>query len=200
MGWGHYFAYNGTNRIPGKWCCSYTARLWLAGEAVCIVMYLVTGLTSFVLSLKSRFTHGMPFPCRAHAVPLRVKKVSFPFDLHSAFVSDSHLPCQANVMLRPCRSSQGHSTAQHSTSLDGRAVLWPWEERHEKNGMVGAWHGHGHGMASVNQTRPHCVMGKTHSKPLAARHGRRTAWARHGKSVLCVDRPLVCQSLYNSSK
>ena len=38
-----------------------------------------------------------------------------------------------------------------------------------------------HGMASVNQTRPHCVnqMGKTHSKPLAARHGRRTAWARH---------------------
>jgi len=26
----------------------------------------------------------------------------------------------------------------------------------------------------VNQTRPHCVnqMGKTHSKPLAARHGR----------------------------
>jgi len=32
-------------------------------------------------------------------------------------------------------------------------------------------------MASVNQTRPHCVnqMGKTHSKPLAARHGRETA-------------------------
>jgi len=30
-----------------------------------------------------------------------------------------------------------------------------------------------HGMASVNQTRPHCVnqTGKTHSKPLAARHG-----------------------------
>jgi len=35
-------------------------------------------------------------------------------------------------------------------------------------------------MASVNQTRPHCVnqMGKTHSKPFAARHGRGTAWAR----------------------
>ena len=45
--------------------------------------------------------------------------------------------------------------------------------------MVGAWHGHG--MASVNQTRPHCVnqMGKTRSKPLATRHGRGTAWARH---------------------
>ena len=36
-------------------------------------------------------------------------------------------------------------------------------------------------MASVNQTRPHCVnqMGKTHSKPLEARHGRGTARARH---------------------
>jgi hypothetical protein len=33
----------------------------------------------------------------------------------------------------------------------------------------------------VNQTRPHCVnqTGKTHSKPLAARHGRGKAWARH---------------------
>jgi len=45
----------------------------------------------------------------------------------------------------------------------------------EKNGMVRAWHGRG--MASVNQTRPHCVnqMGKAHCKPLAARHGRGTA-------------------------
>jgi hypothetical protein len=49
----------------------------------------------------------------------------------------------------------------------------------EKTGMVRAWHGRG--MASMNQTRPHCVneMGKTHFKPLAARHGRGTAWARH---------------------
>ena len=38
-----------------------------------------------------------------------------------------------------------------------------------------------HGMASVNQTRPHCVnqMGKTQSKPLAAQYGKATAWARH---------------------
>ena len=44
------------------------------------------------------------------------------------------------------------------------------------------------GMASVNQTLPHCVnqMGKTHSKPLAARHGR---------GMLCVNRPLGCQGL-----
>jgi hypothetical protein len=45
----------------------------------------------------------------------------------------------------------------------------------------------------VNQTRPHCVnqMGKTHSKPLAARHGRGTARARHGHGMLCVNGPLV---------
>jgi len=49
-------------------------------------------------------------------------------------------------------------------------------------------------MASVNQTLTHCVnqMGKTHSKPLAARHGRGTAWARHGHGMLCVNRPLDC--------
>ena len=36
--------------------------------------------------------------------------------------------------------------------------------------MARAWHGRG--MEIVNQTRPHCVnqMGKTHSKPLVARH------------------------------
>ena len=57
----------------------------------------------------------------------------------------------------------------------------------EKNGMVGARHGLG--MASVNQTRPHCVnqMGKTHSEPLATRHERDT---------LCVNRPLLSFPAY----
>ena len=65
----------------------------------------------------------------------------------------------------------------HRLFLNGHAVPWPWEE----------WHGRS--MASVDQTRPHCVnqMGKTHSKPLAARHGRGTAWARH----------VVCESAFN---
>ena len=51
-----------------------------------------------------------------------------------------------------------------------------------QNGMV--WARHGHCMVLVNQTRPLCVnqIGKTQSKPLATRHGRGTAWARH---VLC---------------
>jgi hypothetical protein len=48
----------------------------------------------------------------------------------------------------------------------------------DKNRMVRAWHGHG--MESVNQTRPNSVkqMGKTHSKPWAARHG-------HGAGTAC---------------
>jgi len=60
----------------------------------------------------------------------------------------------------------------------------------EKNGMVRA--GHGHGIASVNQTWLHCVnqIGKTHSKPLVAQHGRGTACAQHGHGMLCVNRPL----------
>jgi hypothetical protein len=59
----------------------------------------------------------MPFPC--HAVPISVYNMSFPFDLHSAAVSDTHLPCRADALLRPCRSSQGHGTAL--PSIDG---LW----------------------------------------------------------------------------
>ena len=105
----------------------------------------------------------MPFPCLA--VPQRVKNVSFPFDLHSAAVSDSHSPCHARAMPMPC--------SDHTVALKRTA----WSE---------------HGMASVNQTRPPFVnqIGKTYSKPLAARHGRGMAWARHGHGMLCVNLPL----------
>ena len=73
----------------------------------------------------------------------------------------------------------------HSPSLDGHAVTWSWEE----------WHGrgwHGCGMASVNQTRPHCVnqMGKTHSEHLAARHDMDAACY----VCICLKLPLVFPS------
>jgi hypothetical protein len=48
----------------------------------------------------------MPFPC--HAVPLRVYNVPLPFDLHSAAVSDSHLPW--HVLTMPFFSRPWHST------------------------------------------------------------------------------------------
>jgi len=49
----------------------------------------------------------------------------------------------------------------------------------------------------VNQTRPHCVnqMGKTHSKLLAARHGRGTAWARYAMCESALIRH--SKSLFN---
>ena len=77
----------------------------------------------------------------------------------------------------------------HRLSLDGCSVPWPSEERH---GQSRAWVRHGHGMASVNQTRPHCLnqMGKAHSKPLAARHDRRTAWAWYA-TCMCESALIV---------
>ena len=76
------------------------------------------------------------------------------------------MPCSDNVLLKATAQHDRRETAVLCCGL-------------EKNGMVRAWHGRG--MASVNQTRPHCVnqIGKTHSKPLAARHGRGTGWARY---------------------
>ena len=115
-------------------------------------------------------SHAAPmlFPC--HAMPLSVYNVSFPFDLHSAAVSDSHLPCHAPTM--PFFSRPQHGRRKTAVLCCGL----------EKNVKVGAWHGHG--MTSVSETPSHCVnqMGKTHSKPLEARHGRNcvgAAWERH---------------------
>ena len=108
----------------------------------------------------------------------------------------SHLICT----VRPCLIHTCHATpmpcSHHAiilkaTAQHGRLLTAMLCCGLEKNGMVRAWHGHG--MASVNQTRPHCVnqMGKTHSKPLAAQHGRGMAWAQHGHGMLCVNRPLA---------
>jgi hypothetical protein len=70
----------------------------------------------------------------------------------------------------------------------------------EKNGVVGAWHGHG--MANMNQAQPHCLnqMGRTHSKPLVARHGRGIAWARHAmcESTLNAQRTYISTTINNS--
>ena len=83
------------------------------------------------------------------------------------------MPCSTAVERRPC------------CAVALRRTAWP-----------------GYGMASVNQTRPQCVngMGNTHSKQLAARHGRGTAWARHGNGMLCVNRPLECGPVLRKGK
>jgi hypothetical protein len=56
----------------------------------------------------------------------------------------------------------------------------------------------GRGIACVNEIRPHCVnqLGKAKSKPLATRQGRRTAWARRGNGMVCVNMHLVFTLLH----
>ena len=105
--------------------------------------------------------------------------------------------CHAMPIAMPCSD---HAVLLKATTQHGRRETAVLCCGLEKNGMVGTWHGYGHGMtwhgmASVNQTRPYCVnqMGKTDSKPLRERHGRDmgTAWARHGHGMLCVNRPYL---------
>jgi hypothetical protein len=93
-------------------------------------------------------------------------------------------PCLIQTCHAAPMSCSDHAVLIKATALHGRRETAVLCCDLEKNGMVRAWHGRG--MASVNQTRPHCVnqMGKTHSKPLAARNGRGTAWAR----------PAMCES------
>ena len=92
-------------------------------------------------------------------------------------------PCPCHAPTMPFFSRPQHSTAFFRRPCCAVAL------------RITVWSEHGMGMAIVNQTRPHCVnqMGKTLSKPLAARYGRGTAWARHGNGMLRVNRPLLFQ-------
>jgi hypothetical protein len=61
-------------------------------------------------------SHAAPMPFSFHAVPIRFYIMPFPFDLHSAAVFDSHRPCRARAMSRPCRSEIDFSRPRHSTT------------------------------------------------------------------------------------
>ena len=109
--------------------------------------------------------------CRNHAVPLQCRAAKglecvLPtwFTQYGRVWFTLAMPCSDRAVLLKAIAQHGRrETAVLCCGLEKKA----WSE---------------HGMASVNQTRPYCVnrMGKTHSKPLAAQHGRGTAWARHG--------------------
>jgi hypothetical protein len=113
--------------------------------------------TLFLLLLKA----DSHLACRSPAMPCR-----WGFRICLSHLIYTVRPClihTCHIMLRPCRSSQGHSTGVSRRTCCAVALRrTAWSED---------------GMASVNQTRKHCVnqMGKTHSKPLMARHGRGTA-------------------------
>jgi hypothetical protein len=86
---------------------------------------------------------------------------------------DSHIACRSHAVPLPCRAAKG---------LECVFPIWLTQ-----CGCV--WFTL---YIFMNQTRPHCVnqMGKTHSKHLAARHGRGRAWARHA----------MCESAYKAYK
>ena len=146
-----------------------------------------TPIMTVVEATKGRFTHSMLFQCRAHSVPLPFRAAK---GLECVFLIwftqcgrvwfTLVMPCPCHAPTMPFFSRPQHGRRETAVLCCGL----------KKNSMVGAWHGHGR--ASVNQTRPHCVnrMGKTHSKPLAAQHGRGMAWARHGNGVLYVNRSI----------
>ena len=114
---------------------------------------------------KGRFTHSMTCPCLVHAFPLPCLALRV-LNVFPIWFTQCGRVWFTLAMPRPCH-----------------ALTTPFFSMPR----------HGHGMVSVNQTRLHCVnqMGKTHSKPLAARHDRGTAWARLGHGMLCVKRPLM---------
>jgi hypothetical protein len=76
--------------------------------------------------------------------------------------TDSHIACRSHAVPLPCRAAMGLECVFPTWFTQCGRV---WFTLH----------------IFMNQSRPHCVnqMGKTHSKPLEARHGRGTAWARH---------------------
>jgi hypothetical protein len=48
--------------------------------------------------------------------------VSFPFDLHSAAVSDTHLPCHTHAAPMPCSNHPFFSRPRHRTTVERRPV------------------------------------------------------------------------------
>ena len=126
---------------------------------------------------KSRFTHSMPCPCRA-AKGLCLFPTWFIQCGRAWFTLAMPCPCPWHAVLLK-------ATAR--PSLDGRAVLWPWEELH---GQSKAWARHGKCKLDTAALCKSNEKWERHSKPSAARHGRGTAWTRHGHGVLCVNRPL----------
>ena len=102
-----------------------------------------THWSAFYWIFKGRFTRSMPFPCRAHAVPMSCRAAKglecvFPiwFTQCGRVWFTIAMPCSDHAVLLK-------ATAQHGRRET--AVLCCGLE---KNGMVGAWHRRG--MVSVN--------------------------------------------------
>jgi hypothetical protein len=92
-------------------------------------------------------------------------------ELWANLKANSHIACHSHAVPLPCRVAKGLVCVFPIWFTQCGRV---WFTLH----------------IFMNQTRPHCVnqMVKTHSKPLAARHGRGTAWARHAMCESALKR------------
>ena len=113
---------------------------------------------------KVRFTHSMPCPCHAHAVPLPCRAAKRLECVFHIWFTQCGSVWFTLAMLCPWHAPTMPLFSRHSTARRREtAVLC---RGLEKNGMVGTWHG------------------KCESGTAGERHGRGmgTAWERH---VLC---------------
>ena len=124
---------------------------WNKNEAVpstiSLVYYNLTQLNSRLpypkfRESKGRFTHSMQWPCSAHAIPLPCRAAKgFRMCLsHLIYTVRSCLIHTCHAAPMPCSDHAVVLKATAQPSRDGRAVLWPWEERH---GQSMAWARHG---------------------------------------------------------
>jgi len=168
---------NGTHSSPSR---SHTSLFILVcGASTTCAVHNVQFSTVKADSHIACRAHAVPLPCRAAKVLEYVFRIWFTQCGRIWFTRTTPRPCHAPTM--PFLSRPQHG--RRETAMLCRGL--------EKNDMVRARYLRG--MSRVNQTRPDCVnqMGKTHSKPLEARHGRGTAWARHAmcESALILPVP-----------
>ena len=94
--------------------------------AVIFLSVLYPSAGSLLRPIHTQHAVPMPFPC--HAVPVRVQNVSFPFDLHSAAVSDSHYPCRVHAIHDHAvllKATAQHVRRETACGLPARVQLLP---------------------------------------------------------------------------
>ena len=122
---------------------------------------------------------------------------SLSYNWQGSMKADSHIACRAHAALLPCRGAKGLECVFPIWYTQCGRVWFTLDMPHPCHALTMPLLSrprHGQSMASVNHTRPHCVnqMGKTHSKPSEARHGRRTAWGRNAMCESALSEPSRC--------
>jgi hypothetical protein len=139
----------------------------------------------------------MPF--LSHAVSLTVWIVSFPFHVHSVTVYDSHMPCRARAMPRPCRSESDFSTPWHSAAWAGhwhgmRELASAVQRRHvgylPAFGFFFCYHAEFHEVCYQKHTNP--LNRRTSSSDISGYYadfheGHGTVGERQGRGMACVN-------------